>query len=88
MSTASLAQPCVNATARSESLTVDYYLDGDTLIVASATIPGRLYIVTATACSCPVGVQELPCRHAAYRLAILHPRRTLLSNDAADVVCA
>ena len=69
------AQRQSNAVARAESLTVDYYLDGDTMIVASSSTPGKLYIVSATGCSCPAGVQELPCKHAAYRLQVLMPPR-------------
>lgn len=70
------------AAPRAESLTVDYYLHGDTMIVASASTPGKLYIVTSTECSCEAGRRDLPCKHAAYRLEKLHPRRTLMSDDA------
>lgn len=70
----SSAQRQSNAVARAESLTVDYYLDGDTMIVASATTPGTLYIVSATGCTCDAGLRELPGTHAAYRLDTRHPR--------------
>jgi len=33
------------APAKSETFTVDYYLSGQTLIIASATTPGRLCTV-------------------------------------------
>ena len=69
MSTATLPQPTT------EPLTLDYYLDGDTLIIASATTPGRLYIVTATSCTCEAGQDDWPCKHADYRLSLLMPKR-------------
>jgi hypothetical protein len=62
--------------ADTETLTVDYYLDGDTLIIASATTPGRLHVVTATECSCDAGREDWPCMHAGYRLHILANRST------------
>lgn len=73
---ASTAQRRANAAARAETLTVDYYLDGDKMIIASATTPGKLYVVTSGDCTCPAGVQELPCKHAEFRLNVLYPRRT------------
>jgi hypothetical protein len=84
MSAASVPQPCrrtsiaqrrANAAAKAETLTVDYYLDGDKMIIASATTPGKLYVVTSGDCSCPAGLQELPCKHAEFRLNVLYPRR-------------
>jgi hypothetical protein len=60
--------------ATTNTLTVDYYLDGDTLIIASATTPGRLHVVTATECSCDAGRNDWPCVHADYRLHILATR--------------
>lgn len=78
----------VNAVARAESLTVDYYLNGDKMIVASASTPGKLYVVTATGCSCPAGVQELPCKHAEYRLQVLMPRKPRQSDAEYAKVCA
>ncbi len=86
MSTASVAQRRANAVAKAETLTVDYYLDGDKMIVASQTTPGRLYIVTSTECSCPAGRQELPCKHAAYRLHVLISRKP--KQDYAAVLAA
>jgi hypothetical protein len=79
---ASTDQPRTNATAKAETLTVDYYLDGDTMIIACATIPGRLYIVTSGDCTCPAGVQELPCKHAEFRLNVLYPRPTAQQTNA------
>lgn len=69
------------ATPRAQSLTVDYYLDGDTMIVASATTPGKLYIVTATECSCEAGRRELLCKHATYRLDKLYPRKPMSAKQ-------
>jgi hypothetical protein len=57
-------------------LIVDYYLAGDTLIIASATTPGRLYVTTSTECTCPAGREAWPCPHAAVRLDLLSPRPT------------
>jgi hypothetical protein len=57
-------------------LTVDYFLAGDTLIIASTTTPGRFYVTTATDCSCPAGLAEWPCKHADVRLRLLAPQRT------------
>ncbi len=68
----SIAQPRAN----SAHITVDYYLCGETLIIASTTTPGRLYVVTSTECTCPAGRQEWPCHHAAVRLDLLAPRPT------------
>jgi hypothetical protein len=73
MSTTSIAGRTANAVAISNTSTVDYYLDGETLIIASATMPGRLYVTTATDCSCPAGLQEWPCPHADVRLNLLRP---------------
>lgn len=83
MSAASIARD--NATA--ETLIVDYYLDRDTLIIASASIPGRLYVTTSTDCSCPAGLQDLPCKHAELRLGLLQPQTeapVLLPFDQVD----
>lgn len=71
----SIAQRRANAVAKAETLTVDYYLDGDKMIIASATTPGKLYVVTSGDCTCPAGLQELPCKHAEFRLNVLYPRR-------------
>lgn len=60
----------------SAPLTIDYYLAGNTLIIASATTPGRLYVTTSTECSCPAGRDEWPCKHADVRLNLLAPQRT------------
>ncbi len=73
--TVTIDQPEVNDTPAAP-LTVDYYLHGDTLIIASETIPGRLYIVTSTGCSCPAGQDDWPCEHADYRLNLLMPKHT------------
>ncbi|MBV9788016.1 MAG: hypothetical protein JOZ51_07585 [Chloroflexi bacterium] len=73
---ASLAQRRANAATKAETLIVDYYLDGDKMIIASATTPGKLYVVTSGDCTCPAGLQELPCKHAEFRLNILYPRCT------------
>lgn len=77
MSNTSLAQRYANAVARADSLTVDYFIcpDQQTVIIASATTVGRLYTVTATECSCEAGRRELPCKHSAYRLQVLSPRK-------------
>ncbi|HEX6292890.1 MAG TPA: hypothetical protein VFZ66_27150 [Herpetosiphonaceae bacterium] len=64
-----------NAVAASDTLTIDYYISGDTLIIASATTPGRLYLVTSKDCSCPLGLEEWPCAHADLRLCLLAPQR-------------
>ncbi len=64
------------AVAKAETLIVDYYLCGDTLIIASATTPGRLYVVTSTECTCPLGLQEWPRDHATLRLHLLMSRLT------------
>jgi hypothetical protein len=74
---ASIAQPHA---AASVSLVVDYYLDGDVLIIASLSIPGRLYVTTSKECSCPAGLEELPCKHAELRLRLLRPQPTFLNN--------
>lgn len=69
------------------TLTVDYYLDDDTLIIASASIPGRLYVTTSSDCSCPAGLQDLPCKHAELRLSLLRPHTgvlVVLPFDLAD----
>lgn len=80
----STAQRPANAAAKAETLTVDYYLDGDTMIIASATTPGKLYVVTSGDCTCPAGLQELLCKHAEFRLNILYPRRTAQSQTDAE----
>lgn len=81
-----IAQRRVNAAAKAETLTVDYYLDGDKMIIASATTPGRLYVVTSGDCTCPAGVQELPCKHAEFRLNVLYPRRTSQPQTDAEYI--
>jgi hypothetical protein len=86
MSNRSVAQRRANAVAKADTMTVDYYLDGDKMIVASQTTPGRLYIVTSTECTCPAGRQELPCKHAAYRVHVLMPRTP--KKAYADVLAA
>ena len=63
--------PCPPPDAPADTFTVDYYLDGDTLVIASTTIPGRLHVVTATECTCDAGRDAWPCQHADYRLHIL-----------------
>ena len=77
------AQRRSNAVARADALTVDYFIcpDQQTVIVASATTPGKLYIVTASECSCPAGRRDLPCKHAEYRVQVLFPR-TPRQSDA------
>jgi hypothetical protein len=74
--------------AAADTLTVDYYLDGDTLIIASASIPGRLYVTTATDCSCPAGRDDLPCKHGELRLSLLRPQTAsvMLPFDQADAL--
>lgn len=72
----SRAQRKVNAVARAESLTSEHYFHGDTMIIASATTPGKLYIVTPTGCTCTAGAKGLPCKHAERRALLLTPRRT------------
>jgi hypothetical protein len=87
MSMTSIAGRTANAVAVADTHTVDYYLYGDTLIMASATTPGRLYVTTATDCSCPTGVQEWPCLHADVRLNLLRPTPNasgVLTLDQAD----
>ena len=37
--------------------------------VESATRPGTLYAVSASACSCPAGQRGIPCKHRACYLA-------------------
>lgn len=71
----SIAQRRANAAAKAETLTVDYYLDGDKMIIASATTPGKLYVVTSGDCTCPAGLQELPCKHSEFRLHVLSIKR-------------
>ncbi|MDP9314607.1 MAG: hypothetical protein M3R24_27635 [Chloroflexota bacterium] len=56
---------------------VDYFIAGDTLVIASASTVGRLYVVTASECSCEAGRQELPCWHAAARLHLFFPRGSI-----------
>ncbi|HEX6291258.1 MAG TPA: hypothetical protein VFZ66_18890 [Herpetosiphonaceae bacterium] len=68
MSTRTIPQPAT------ETLTLDYYLAGDVLIIASATVPGRLYVTTAKDCSCPIGLEEWPCAHADLRLRLRSPQ--------------
>ena len=79
MSTATIPQPQADA---APPLPVDYYLDGDTLIIASEETPGRLYIVTSTGCSCPAGQADWPCKHADYRLNLLMPKPRPLTAPA------
>ncbi len=66
------ANQSTEAAARIQS--VDYFIAGDTLVIASASTIGRLYVVTASECSCEAGRQELPCWHAAARLHLFSPR--------------
>jgi hypothetical protein len=83
---ASIAQQHAAAAA---PLVVDYYLHDDTLIIASAAIPGRLYVTTSNDCSCPAGLQELPCKHAELRLSLLRPHTgvlVVLPFDQADAL--
>jgi hypothetical protein len=68
--------PRRTANANTAPLTIDYYLDGDTLVIASTTTPGRLHVVTATECTCDAGRDDWPCTHADYRLHILASRST------------
>lgn len=84
MAHASVAQRKANAVAKADTLTVDYFIcpDKQTVIIASATTVGRMYTVTATECSCPAGRKELPCKHAAYRLQVLSPRKVGPMSDA------
>jgi hypothetical protein len=72
---ASIARRKANAAAKAETSTVDYYLDGDKMIIASETTPGKLYIVTSKDCSCPAGLQELPCKHGAFWLQVFSIKR-------------
>ncbi len=76
MNTIIVAQHHVNepAKAAEQIQCVDYFIAGDTLIIASASTIGRLYVVTATECSCEAGRQELPCWHAAARLHLFSRR--------------
>jgi hypothetical protein len=83
MSAASIS-PCKANATETETLIIDYYLDGDTMIVASATTLGKLYIVTAKDCSCPAGMAELPCKHASYRLQVLSIRNKLQPQTNPD----
>ena len=87
MSAASLTRDKANA-APAETLTLDYYLDGNTLIIASASIPGRLYVTTANDCSCPAGRDDLPCKHGELRLRLLRPQTAAVSLplDQADAL--
>ncbi len=66
------ANQSTEAAARIQS--VDYFIAGDTLVIASASTIGRLYVVTASECSCEAGRQELPCWHAAARLHLFSRR--------------
>lgn len=61
MSTASVARHRQNAAAKAATLAVDYFIcpAHQTVIIASATTVGKLYQVTASGCTCSVGVQEL-----------------------------
>lgn len=85
MANASVAQRKANAVAKADTLTVDYFIcpDKQTVIIASATTVGRMYTVTASECSCPAGRNELPCKHSAYRLHVLSPRKRQPMSDAA-----
>ncbi len=85
MNTIILAQrPASETTEAAEQIQrVDYFITGDTLVIASASTVGRLYIVTASECSCEAGQNDRPCWHDAARLELLfprHPSRTLTSN--------
>lgn len=80
----SINQRRANAAAKAETLTVDYYLDGDKMIIASATTPGKLYVVTSGDCTCPAGLQELPCKHGEFRLNVFYPRCTPHAQIVAD----
>ena len=86
MSQHSLSHRRANAIDRAAVLQVDYVVlpDNDTVIVASATTLGKLYTVTSKECTCPAGRKELPCKHAAYRLNILHPRKPLAPQTKAE----
>ena len=53
------------------------------MIIASATTPGKLYVVTSGDCTCPAGLQELPCKHAEFRLNVLYPRHDAQPQTAA-----
>ncbi len=77
MATASLTHHYRTAIADAPSLAVDYFIcsDRQTVIIASATTNGKLYAVTSTDCSCPAGLQELPCWHADARLMVLYPHK-------------
>ena len=77
-----------HAAAATDTLTIDYYLAGDTLIIASASIPGRLYVTTSNDCSCPAGLQDLPCKHGELRLSLLRPQTAsvMLPFDQADAL--
>lgn len=58
-----------------------------TLIIASASIPGRLYVTTSKECSCPAGLDDLPCKHIELRLSLLRPQTDapiVLPLDQAD----
>ncbi|HEX6292950.1 MAG TPA: SWIM zinc finger family protein [Herpetosiphonaceae bacterium] len=84
-----MSVPAILPQPSTDTLTIDYYLDGDTLIIASATIPGRLYVTTSKDCSCPAGLHELPCKHAELRLSLLRPRTDaalVLTLDQADAL--
>ncbi len=76
MNTIIVAQHHVNepAKAAEQIQCVDYFIAGDTLIIASASTVGRLHVVTASECSCEAGRQEQPCWHAAARLHLFSPR--------------
>jgi hypothetical protein len=86
MSQHSLSHRRATAIDRAAVLQVDYVVlpDNDTVIVASATTAGKLYTVTSKECTCPAGRKELPCKHAAYRLNILHPRTPAAPQSAAE----
>lgn len=86
MSAASIAPVTANAVTTAETLTLDYFLAGDVLIIASASIPGRLYVTTANNCSCPAGRDDLPCKHGELRLRLLRPQTAsvMLPFDQAD----
>lgn len=82
----SIDQSRSNVVAAAETLTIGYYLDGDTMIIASATTPGKLYVVTSGDCTCPAGLQELLCKHVEFRLNILYPRRTSQAETASEYI--
>lgn len=57
MSAASIARRKANASTKAATLiqTVNYYIAGDVLMIASASTVGKLYTVTACECTCEAG---------------------------------